>query len=537
MKSDIQIARETPLKPISEIADGIGIPSASLEPYGRFMAKVSETLIDDEKVKASKLILVTAMSPTKSGNGKTTVSIGLALGLSRLGKKAVIALREPSLGPCFGMKGGAAGGGYAQVLPMEKINLHFTGDFHAITSAHNMITALLDNYIYQHQEEGVCFKEILWKRVLDVNDRNLRFVTTGEGGPKDGVTLQSGFDITPASEIMAILCLSTSLDDLRHRIENIILAVRTDGTPFTVKDLGVAGSITVLLMDAIRPNLVQTTEQTPAFVHGGPFANIAHGCNSIIATKTAMTFGDYTITEAGFGADLGAEKFFDIKCRKAGLVPSATVLIITSAALELHGWDNVHRHLSNLRRFGQNVIVCLNKFPNDTDETIALMRGHIEALGLPFAVNRSFSEGSAGSEEFAATVVAAIEHAPRPHLNLLYADSNSLTTKIERVCKDIYGAGEVTYSDKAVAALASAEKMGASSFPVCIAKTQYSFTTDSKVMGAPTGHTVHIRDIVVNAGAEMVVAIAGTILRMPGLPKSPQAERIDIVNGQIEGLS
>lgn len=537
MKTDIEIARETALAPIEEVAAGIGIPASELEHYGKYMAKVPGRLINDEKVRKSKLILVTAITPTKSGNGKTTVSIGLALGMNKIGKKAVLALREPSLGPCFGMKGGAAGGGYAQVLPMEKINLHFTGDFHAITSAHNMITALLDNYIYQHAEEGFKLKTVLWKRVLDVNDRNLRFITTGQGGPKDGITMTSGFDITPASEIMAILCLSTSIEDLRRRIENILLGIKEDGTMFTVKDMGVAGAITTLLIDAISPNLVQTTEHTAAFVHGGPFANIAHGCNSILATKMAMTFGEYVITEAGFGADLGAEKFFDVKCRKAGLNPAATILIVTSAALAIHGWENVERHLKNLQSYGQQVIVCLNKFPNDTEEVIADIENHVKAFGVPFAVNRSFGEGGEGAVDFAKVVVDAIENTPSEPLHLLYKDDASVMEKLETVCKNIYGAEGVTLSDESKEMIEWINANGMSHYPVCIAKTQYSFSTDAKVTGAPTGHTVNIRNIVINRGAEMIVAVAGTILRMPGLPKSPQAERIDFVDGQIEGLS
>ena len=537
MKTDIEIARETVLAPIEEVAQSIGIDANDLEMYGKYMAKVPESKIDDEKVKKSKLILVTAMTPTKSGNGKTTVSIGLALGMKKLGKNAVLALREPSLGPCFGMKGGAAGGGYAQVLPMEKINLHFTGDFHAITSAHNMITALLDNYIYQHQEDRFHLKRVLWKRVIDINDRNLRFITTGLGGPKDGITMQSGFDITPASEIMAILCLSTSIDDLRRRIENILLGIKDDDTPFTVKDMGVAGAITTLLADAIHPNLVQTTEQTPAFVHGGPFANIAHGCNSVLATKMAMTYGDYVITEAGFGADLGAEKFFDIKCRKAGLIPSATVLIVTSAALAIHGWENVERHLRNLRAFGQQVVVCLNKFPQDTEEVIADIKAHVDQLGAPFAVNRSFAEGGEGAMDFAQVVIDTIERNTDPKLYYTYNDTDSVGRKIENICHRIYDAKEVMYSEEALETVEWINQMGMSHFPVCIAKTQYSFSTDAKLTGAPKDHVVNIRNIVINRGAEMIVAIAGTILRMPGLPKSPQAERIDIVNGEIEGLS
>ena len=394
MKSDIEIARSIRLRPIGEIAERLGIPQEELEPYGKNMAKVPLTLIDEEKVKKSKLILVTAITPTKAGIGKTTVSVGLALGLNKIGKNAVAALREPSLGPCFGMKGGAAGGGYAQILPMEKINLHFTGDFHAITSANNMISALLDNYLYQHQAEGFGLKQILWKRVMDVNDRSLRHIVTGLGPHSNGLVQESGFDITPASEIMAILCLSRDIDDLRRRIENILLGYTLDNKPFTVKDMGVAGAIVALLLDAMNPNLVQTTEGTPAFIHGGPFANIAHGCNSILATRMAMTYGDYVVTEAGFGADLGAEKFFDIKCRKAGLNPSLTILVATLRGLKMHGdvpvdkiseaseegvrkgFANLDRHIENMRKFGQSVLVCFNKFGDDRDEEIRMVREH-----------------------------------------------------------------------------------------------------------------------------------------------------------------
>lgn len=408
MKSDIEIARSTELMKIKQIAQNYGIPVDQVHHYGSYMAKVSETLIDEEKVKQSNLILVTAITPTKAGIGKTTVSIGLALGLNRIGKKAFCALREPSLGPCFGMKGGAAGGGYAQVLPMEKINLHFTGDFHAITSAHNMIAALLDNYMYQNQDNGFAMKEVLWNRVLDVNDRGLRYIVTGLGGKTNGITRESSFDITPASEIMAILCLAKDEADLRRRIENILLGFTIDNKPFTVKDLGVAGAITVLLKDAIAPNLVQTTEHTPAIVHGGPFANIAHGCNSVLATKLAMTFGEYVVTEAGFGADLGAEKFYDIKCRKAGLQPKLTVIVATAQGLKMHGgvsldkikepnreglrkgFANLDKHIENLRSFGQTVVVAFNRYANDTDEEIALARRHCEELGVGFAVNNAF---------------------------------------------------------------------------------------------------------------------------------------------------
>ena len=543
------------MKRITDVAGSIGIPEEDLEQYGKYIAKVPETLIDEDKVKKSKLILVTAITATKAGIGKTTVSVGLALGLNRIGKKAVVALREPSLGPCFGMKGGAAGGGYAQVLPMEKINLHFTGDFHAITSAHNMIAALLDNYIYQHQAEGFALKEVLWRRVLDVNDRNLRSIVTGLGPRTNGVTGESGFDITPASEIMAILCLSKDLDDLRRRIENILLGFTYDDKPFTVKDLGVAGAITVLLKDAIRPNLVQTTENTPAFVHGGPFANIAHGCNTVIATKAAMTFSEYTITEAGFGADLGAEKFFDIKCRKSGLNPVLTILVATLNGLKMHGnvpldqikepnregvirgLANLDRHVANLRSFGQKVVVCFNKFATDTDDEIALVRDHCAEIGAGFALNSAYLEGGEGAVDLAKVVVDTIEKAPSEPLHFAYDDEDSFETKIEKVAKNIYHAGSVTYTSRAKKQLKLAATLGAERFPVCIAKTQYSFSQDSKAYGAPEGFEFEIKDVVINMGAEMIVAIAGDIIRMPGLPKSPQALRIDLVNGQIEGLS
>lgn len=555
MKTDIEIARECELKNIEYIANYIGIPLTELEHYGRYIAKVPERLINEEKVAKSNLILVTAITPTKAGIGKTTVSIGLALGLNRLGKKAVCALREPSLGPCFGVKGGAAGGGYAQVLPMEKINLHFTGDFHAITSAHNMISALLDNYIYQHRDEGFALKEVLWKRVLDVNDRNLRNIVTGLGAKTDGITGTSGFDITPASEIMAILCLSKDVDDLRRRIENIILGITIDDKPFRVKDMGVGGAITVLLLDAIHPNLVQTTEQTPAFVHGGPFANIAHGCNTILATKMAMTFSDYVITEAGFGADLGAEKFYDIKCRKSGLQPRLTIIVATTQGLKMHGgvpvegikepnekgliegFKNLDRHIANLQKYSQSVVVSFNRFATDTDEELEIVRRHCEELGVGFAINNAFAEGGKGAEELAKVVIDTIENNPSKPLTLAYDDSDDIKTKIEKVCKNIYGAKGVTYGKAAERMLQRIKKLDIEHYPVCIAKTQYSFSADQKLYGCPEGFTINIRDLVINAGAEMIVAIAGDIMRMPGLSKSPQAERIDIIDGLIEGLS
>ncbi|MBE6286857.1 MAG: formate--tetrahydrofolate ligase [Mediterranea massiliensis] len=556
MKSDIEIARSIELKKIKQVADSIDIPREEVENYGRYIAKIPETLINEEKVKKSNLILVTAITATKAGIGKTTVSIGLALGLNKIGKKAIVALREPSLGPCFGMKGGAAGGGYAQVLPMEKINLHFTGDFHAITSAHNMISALLDNYIYQHQAEGFALKEVIWKRVLDVNDRSLRSIVTGLGPRTNGITAESGFDITPASEIMAILCLSKDIDDLRRRIENIILGFTYDGRPFTVKDMGVAGAITVLLKDAIHPNLVQTTENTAAFVHGGPFANIAHGCNSILATKLAMTYGDYVVTEAGFGADLGAEKFYDIKCRKSGLQPKLTIIVATAQGLKMHGgvsldkikepnmeglqhgFANLDKHIANLRSFGQTVVVAFNRFAADTDEEVEAIRRHCEEeLGVGFAINNAFAQGGEGAVDLANLVVKTIEEQPSKPLQFAYDDADSVTTKIEKVAMNLYGAGEVTYSAAARNKMKLISELGITHYPVCIAKTQYSFSADQKLYGVVKDFEFHIKDIVINNGAEMLVAIAGEILRMPGLPKSPQAERIDIIDGEIEGLS
>ena len=555
MKSDIEIARSIELVKIKELARAYNMPEDQVTHYGRHMAKVDISLIDEEKIKKSNLILVTAITPTKAGIGKTTVSVGLALGMNKIGKKAIVALREPSLGPCFGMKGGAAGGGYAQVLPMEKINLHFTGDFHAITSANNMISALLDNYIYQNRDNGFGLKEILWRRVLDVNDRSLRYIVTGLGPKTNGITQESGFDITPASEIMAILCLAKDEDDLRRRIENILLGFTYDNKPFTVKDLGVAGAITVLLKDALSPNLVQTTENTPAFVHGGPFANIAHGCNSILATKLAMTFGDYAITEAGFGADLGAEKFYDIKCRKAGLNPKLTVLVVTARALKMHGGvsqdivgqpnlealkegiANMDKHLDNLLKFGQNVVVAFNRYGDDVEEEIDFVRQHCAELGIGFAVNNAFVEGGEGAVELANLVVKTIEENPSKDMNFAYADEDAVNEKISKVACNLYGAKMITFSPTAKKKLTMIEELGYTHFPICIAKTQYSFSTNQKLINVPTNFDFHVQDIVINAGAEMLVVISGEIMRMPGLPKQPQALHIDIVNGEIEGLS
>ena len=555
MKSDIEIAREVSLRKIKEIATGLGIPREEVQNYGRYIAKIPIHLIDEEKIRQHNLILVTAITPTKAGIGKTTVSIGLALGLNKIGKKAVVALREPSLGPCFGMKGGAAGGGYSQVLPMENINLHFTGDFHAVTSAHNMITALLDNYIYQTRNTCEGLKEIKWKRVLDVNDRSLRNIVSGLGGSANGVPTETGFDITPASEIMAILCLATDIEDLKRRIGNILLGYTNDDKPFTVNDLGVAGAITVLLKDALLPNLVQTTENTAAFVHGGPFANIAHGCNSVLATKMALTYGDYVITEAGFGADLGAEKFFDIKCRKAGLTPKLTVIVATAQSLKLHGgvpenkikeqniegmkngFENLDKHVENMKRFGQEVIVTFNSYASDSDEEIALVAEHCREIGVGFCMNNVFAAGGEGGAELAKLVVDTIEKKPSTPLKYIYEDDEPIRSKIKKVSEQIYGAASVVYTTLADKKIKQIESLGISHYPICIAKTQYSFSSDPKAYGVAKNFELKVRDIIINNGAEMIVVIMGEIMRMPGLPKDPQAKRIDIVDGVIEGLS
>lgn len=555
MKSDIQIAREVVLKPIADIASGLNIVQADIEPYGKYIAKVPYTLIDEAKAAKSHLILVTAITPTKAGIGKTTVSVGLSLGMAKVGKKAVLALREPSLGPCFGMKGGAAGGGYAQVVPMDKINLHFTGDFHAVTAADNMIAALLDNYIYRHQKEGFGLKQILWKRVMDVNDRSLRQIVTGLGPHGNGLPQEAGFDITPASEIMAIMCLATDIDDLRRRIGKILLGYTFDDQPFTVDDLGVTGAIVLLLKDALMPNLVQTTENTPAMVHGDPFANIAHGCNSIIATRMAMSYADYVVTEAGFGADLGAEKFFDIKCRKSGLSPKATIIVATAQSLKLHGGVpedkikepnieglrkglcNLDKHIENMQLFGQSVIVTFNRFESDSDEEIAMVAEHCRQKGVGFAENHVFAKGGAGGEELARLLVDTVENNPSKPLQLLYDDNTPVKQKIDNVARKIYGASSVVFSILAKNKLKQIESLGIAHYPICIAKTQYSFSSDPKAIGVATDFELNVRDIIINNGAEMIVVIMGDIMRMPGLPKVPQACKIDIIDGNVVGLS
>lgn len=554
MKTELEIARECQLQPIEKIADKINISNEELENYGKYIAKVSYHLIDKDRVNKSNLILVTAISPTKSGIGKTTVSIGLSMAMNRLGHKSVLALREPSLGPCFGMKGGATGGGYAQVLPMDKINLHFTGDFHAITSAHNMIAALLDNYLYQHHDEGFALKEVLWRRVLDVNDRNLRTIATGLGPKTNGLLSESGFDITPASEIMAILCLATDEEDLRRRIDNILLGVTLDNKPFCVKDLGVGGAITVLLRDALNPNLVQTIEGTPAFIHGGPFANIAHGCNSVLATKMAMTFGDFVVTEAGFGADLGAEKFIDIKCRKAGIQPRLTIMVATIMGLKMHGGmqvgdpengccehirkglENLDKHIANMQHMGQSVIVTLNRFGSDTDEEIAIVSEHCKEKGIGFALNEAYMKGSEGCMDLARLAVDEIAANPSRDITYCYADTDTVQDKITAVATRIYGAKKVVFKKQALKMIERISQWQFEHFPICIAKTQYSLSDDSKRYGVPKDFTLTISDLVINTGAEMIVVIAGDIMRMPGLPRHPQAERIDIQDGLLVGL-
>ncbi len=555
MQTDLEIARSHQLRPIHQIASHIGIDTDKLIPFGRHIAKLPLDLIDEDRVQKSKLILVTAITPTKAGNGKTTVAIGLAMGLERLGKKTTVALREPSLGVCFGMKGGAAGGGHAQVLPMEDINLHFTGDMHAITAAHNMITALLENYQYVHRNSDLQLQEILWRRVMDVNDRSLRQIVTGLGGNVNGVIAESGFDITPASELMAILCLSTDIQDLKKRIDAILLGYTKDKRPFIVKDLEIGGAITVLLKDAILPNLVQTTERTAAIIHGGPFANIAHGCNSIVATKIAMSHADYVITEAGFGADLGAEKFFNIKCRMAGISPAASVLIVTSQALKYHGGvkrkeiskpnmdaikaglQNVEKHVKNLRSAGQTVIVAFNKFHFDVPLEIEYVRKWCDQHDIYFAVDESFLLGGEGAIDLAKTIDRATsKHSSKP-LHFSYEDHDTIQEKITKVATSIYGAKDVVFGPKATKMLRRIKKLGMNRLPVCIAKTQYSFTDDASHRGVAQDFSLHIEQLIINSGAGFIVALAGSIIRMPGLPKKPRAHSIDYKDGLVEGLS
>lgn len=551
---DIDIARNTKLKDITEIAKKVGINDEELEQYGKYKAKIDSKKISDrlKNKKDGKLILVTSINPTPLGEGKTTMAIGLADGLTRIGEKAILALREPSLGPVFGIKGGATGGGYAQVAPMEDINLHFTGDIHAITSANDLLAAMIDNHIYFGNELG--FEKVTWKRCIDLNDRQLRKIETGLSGENNIIQREDGFDISVASEIMAILCLSTDIKDLKRRIANIIVGYNKENEPITAHDLHAEGALTVLLKDAINPNLVQTLEHTPAIIHGGPFANIAHGCNSIIATKTAMKLADYTITEAGFGSDLGAEKFLDIKCRKANLKPDAVVCVATIRALKYHGGQskeevkqenlealsnglhNLNRHLDNLKsKFGLNVIVAINKFSTDTDAEIELLSSKLKEQGIEMSLVESHQKGSVGAIDLAEKIVKLTE---KPEdFRFIYEDEESIKVKIEKVAKNIYGAESVEYSDEAIKQINKIEKMGYSKLPVCIAKTQYSFSDDAKNLECKEPFTLHVNEILLKAGAEFVVAITGKIMTMPGLPKVPAAEKIDIdENGNIVGI-
>jgi formate--tetrahydrofolate ligase len=553
--SDIEIARAARKKPIQEIGAALGIPLESLVPYGHDKAKIAPAFLAGLTDRPDgKLILVTAINPTPAGEGKTTTTVGLGDGLNRIGKRAMVCLREPSLGPCFGVKGGAAGGGYAQIVPMEDINLHFTGDFHAITSAHNLLAAMIDNHIYWGNALELDLRRITWRRVMDMNDRALRQVVASLGGVSNGFPRETGFDITVASEIMAILCLAVDLEDLEARLGAIIVGYRRDRTPVFARDLKADGAMAVLLRDAMQPNLVQTLENNPAFVHGGPFANIAHGCNSVVATRAALKLADYVVTEAGFGADLGAEKFFDIKCRKAGLKPDAAVIVATIRALKMNGGVakadlgrenvkaltsgcvNLGRHIENVQKFGVPVVVAINHFSSDSDAEVAAVQRYVASLGVEAILCRHWAEGSAGVEALAHKV-AAMADSGRARFQTLYADDRSLMEKIETVAREIYRAGEVT-ADRAVREqLRIFEDQGYGALPVCIAKTQYSFSSDPDLLGAPTGHVLPVREVRLSAGAGFVVAITGEIRTMPGLPRSPSAERIMLNDaGYIEGL-
>ena len=556
MKTDIEIAQEAELIPITEVASSLDIDADELELYGKYKAKLSDELW--EKVKDNedgKLILVTAINPTPAGEGKTTTTVGLGQAMGKLGKKSAIALREPSLGPCFGIKGGAAGGGYAQVVPMKDLNLHFTGDFHAITSANNLLAAMLDNHLQQGNLLNIDPNQIVWKRCLDMNDRVLRNIVVGLGRKVDGVVREDHFIITVASEIMAILCLADNMEDLKNRLSKIIVAYTYDGKPVTAGEIGAVGSMAALLKDAIKPNIIQTLEHTPAFVHGGPFANIAHGCNSVRATKTALKLADYVITEAGFGADLGAEKFFDIKCRMAGLKPDAVVLVATVRALKYNGGVakedlgehnlealkkgivNLEKHIENIAKFGVPCVVTLNRFVTDSEEELAYVKEFCEARGCTFALSDVWEKGGDGGIELANTVIDTI-NTKESHFKTLYDDSLSLKEKMNTIAKEIYGADGVTFDQAATKTIARLEELGFGNMPVCMAKNQYSLSDDPKLLGRPEGFTVNIRDVYVSTGAGFVVALTGTVMTMPGLPKHPAAERIDVnKEGKITGLS
>ena len=552
MKSDIQIAQEATLQPIVQIAEKLGLSEDEISLYGKYKAKIDHKLAKKAD-KQGKLILVTAISPTPAGEGKTTISTGLADGLNALGKKAMLCLREPSLGPVFGIKGGAAGGGYAQVVPMEDINLHFTGDLHAIGAANNLLAAMVDNSVYQGNPHNIDPRRIVWKRCVDMNDRQLRFVTDGLGGKVNGVPREDGFDITVASEVMAIFCLATDLKDLKERLSRIVVAYTYDGQPVTAGQIGAAGAMTALLKDAFDPNLVQTLENNPAIIHGGPFANIAHGCNSVMATRLSLSLADYVVTEAGFGADLGAEKFIDIKCRKAGLSPNAVVIVATVRALKHHGGcpkdqlgvenldyltagaDNLRRHVENMRNFGLPVCVAINAFPTDTAAEHDCVKAICAEMGVPCALAEVFAKGGEGGTELAKTVLDIMQDDTA--VNFTYPDEMPLKEKVLAVAQKVYRAKDVSWSAPALKTLAEIEAMGYGNLPVCIAKTQYSFSDDAKLLAAPSGFTMTVRDVRLSAGAGFVVVIMGSIMTMPGLPKKPAAENIDVdENGKITGL-
>ena len=553
--SDIEIARAAQKKPINEVGASLGIASSDLLPFGHDKAKVSQTFINSLQDRSNgKLILVTAINPTPAGEGKTTTTVGLGDGLNRIGKKAMICIREASLGPNFGMKGGAAGGGYAQIVPMEDMNLHFTGDFHAITSAHSLLSALIDNHIYWGNEQEIDLRRVVWRRVVDMNDRALRQITASLGGVANGFPREAGFDITVASEVMAILCLAKDLADLQQRLGDMIIAYRRDRSPVFCRDIKADGAMTVLLKDAMQPNLVQTLENNPAFVHGGPFANIAHGCNSVIATTTALKLADYVVTEAGFGADLGAEKFMNIKCRKAGLAPSAVVLVATVRAMKMNGGvakndlnaenvaavqagcPNLGRHIENLKSFGVPVVVAINHFVKDTDAEVQAVQDYCAEMGTEAILSKHWADGSAGSETLARRV-AEIADSDRGDFSPLYPDEMSLADKVQTICKKIYRADEAVMDKKILDQLQDWESQGYGHLPVCMAKTQYSFSTDPTQRGAPTGHVVPVREVRISAGAGFIVVVCGEIMTMPGLPRKPAAETICVnADGEIEGL-
>ncbi|WP_313758654.1 formate--tetrahydrofolate ligase [Tissierella sp.] len=555
MKTDVQIAQEATMLPISEVASKLGIDEDKLIHYGKYKAKVDLGLLEELKDKPDgKLVLVTAINPTPAGEGKTTTNIGLSMGLNKIGKSAITALREPSLGPSFGVKGGAAGGGYAQVVPMEDINLHFTGDFHAITTAHNLISALLDNHIHQGNVLNIDPRRVVWKRVLDMNDRALRDIVVGLGGKPNGMPRQDGFDITVASEIMAIFCLSKDLEDFKARVGEIIVAYKFDGSPVFAKDLQAQGAVALLMKDAVNPNLVQTLENTPALIHGGPFANIAHGCNSMLATKLALKMAEYTITEAGFGADLGAEKFFDIKCRFGGLKPDATVIVATIRALKYNGgvkkdelgsenlealakgFENLEKHIENVNKFGVPAIVAINKFPTDTEAELNYVLERCKSLGAEAVLSEVWGKGGEGGIEMAKAVVKVCE-TKESNFKPLYDVEDSIKTKIEKIAKEVYGADGVDFTKSCEKTIANIEKLGFDKMPICMAKTQYSLSDDPTLLGRPRGFKITVRDIKVSRGAGFLVALTGEIMTMPGLPKVPAANNIDILpSGEIVGL-